>query len=61
MEAIKHILNYAKFLKDIISKRTKIEFETVAATEGCVAMLHNRATTKRKDLCSFMIPYSIGD
>ena len=62
VEAIKQMPNYAKFLKDIISKRIKIrEFKIVAATEGCVSMLHNKAMTKRKDPDSFTIPCSIGD
>ncbi|KAL4368363.1 hypothetical protein GQ457_05G021060 [Hibiscus cannabinus] len=61
-EAIEQMPNYAKFLKDIISKRTRLsEFETVAMTEGCMAMLHNRLPPKLKDPGSFTIPCAIGN
>ncbi|KAL4361204.1 hypothetical protein GQ457_04G025620 [Hibiscus cannabinus] len=60
VEAIEQMSNYAKFLKDIVSKRTR-EFETVAMTEGCMAMLHNRLPPKLKDPGSFTIPCAIGN
>ncbi|KAK9005275.1 hypothetical protein V6N11_042718 [Hibiscus sabdariffa] len=54
--------NYAKFLKDMVSKRTRLsEFETIAMTEGCMAMLHNRLPPKLKDPGSFTIPCAIGN
>ncbi|KAK8635273.1 hypothetical protein V6N13_023150 [Hibiscus sabdariffa] len=54
--------NYAKFLKDMVSRRTRIgEFETVATTEACLAMMHNKVPTKRTDHWSFNIPCSIGN
>ncbi|KAL4311370.1 hypothetical protein GQ457_01G014760 [Hibiscus cannabinus] len=60
VEAIEQMLNYAKFLKDMVSKRTRLsEFEIVAMTEGCMAMLHNRLPSKLKDLGSFTIPCAI--
>jgi hypothetical protein len=62
VEAIEQMPNYAKFLKDIISKRTRIgEFETVAVTEGCMALLHNKMPPKLKDPGSFIIPCAIGN
>ncbi|KAL4290887.1 hypothetical protein GQ457_14G012560 [Hibiscus cannabinus] len=60
VEAIEQMPNYAKFLKDMVSKRTRLsEFETVAMTEGCMAMLHNRLPPKLKDPDSFTIPCAI--
>ncbi|XP_038996505.1 uncharacterized protein LOC120121120 [Hibiscus syriacus] len=60
VEAIERIPNYAKFLTDIFSKRTRIgEFETVVVTEGCMAMLHNQMPPKLKDLSIFTIPCAI--
>ena len=54
--------NYTKFLKDIMSKRKRLgEFETVAAIEGCMAMLHNRIPPKLKDPGCFTIPCAIGN
>ncbi|KAL4280726.1 hypothetical protein GQ457_03G013620 [Hibiscus cannabinus] len=62
VEAIEKMLNYAKFLKDMVSKRTRLsEFEIVAMTEGCMAMLHNRLPPKLKDPGSFTIPCAIGN
>ncbi|XP_024976253.1 uncharacterized protein LOC112514152 [Cynara cardunculus var. scolymus] len=53
--------NYAKFLKDILSKKKKLtEYETVALSEGCSALLTNSIPPKLKDLGSFTIPCSIG-
>ncbi|XP_062118604.1 uncharacterized protein LOC133832251 [Humulus lupulus] len=53
--------NYVKFLKDILTKK-KIhgEFETVALTEVCSAILKNKIPPKLKDPGSFIIPCSIG-
>ncbi|XP_039036071.1 uncharacterized protein LOC120172754 [Hibiscus syriacus] len=60
VEAIKQIPNYAKYLKVIVSKRTRIrESETVTVMKGCMAMLHNRMPPKLKDLDSFTIPCTI--
>ncbi|KAL4304197.1 hypothetical protein GQ457_10G010420 [Hibiscus cannabinus] len=62
VEAIEKMPNYAKFLKDMVSKRTRLsEFETVAMTEGCMAMLQNRLPPKLKDPGSFTIPCAIGN
>ncbi|GMI67406.1 hypothetical protein HRI_000409900 [Hibiscus trionum] len=49
--------NYAKHLRDIISKRKRIgEFKTVAVTEECMAMLHNKLPPKQTDTGNFVIP-----
>ncbi|KAK8519679.1 hypothetical protein V6N12_030046 [Hibiscus sabdariffa] len=54
--------NYAKFLKDIVSRKTRIrEFETTAATEACLAMMHNKVHAKKIDPGSFTIPCSVGN
>ncbi|XP_024980870.1 uncharacterized protein LOC112517718 [Cynara cardunculus var. scolymus] len=61
VEAIEQMPSYAKFLKDILSKKKKLtEYVTVALTEGCSALLTNSITPKLKDLGSFTIPCSIG-
>ncbi|XP_024974800.1 uncharacterized protein LOC112512904 [Cynara cardunculus var. scolymus] len=53
--------SYAKFLKDILSKKKKLtEYEIVALTEGCSALLTNKIPLKLKDPGSFTIPCSIG-
>ncbi|KAJ9536802.1 hypothetical protein OSB04_un000026 [Centaurea solstitialis] len=61
VEAIEQMPNYAKFLKDILSKKKKLnEYETVALTEGCSALITNKIPPKMKDPGSFTIPCSIG-
>ena len=53
--------NYAKFLKDILSKKKKIAEEgIVSLTATCNAVIQKSLPTKKKDLSSFTIPYSIG-
>ncbi|XP_062120434.1 uncharacterized protein LOC133834738 [Humulus lupulus] len=53
--------NYVKFLEDILTRKRRLgEFEIVALTEGCSAMLKSKIPPKLKDLGSFTIPCSIG-
>ncbi|KAK9043423.1 hypothetical protein V6N11_071768 [Hibiscus sabdariffa] len=62
VEALHQIPNYAKFLKDIVSRKRRIrEFEIVAATETCLALMHNKVPAKKTDPGSFTIQCSIGD
>ena len=52
---------YAKFLKDILANKRKLEeHETVMLTEECSALISNKLPLKLKDPGSFTIPYSIG-
>ncbi|KAK8568777.1 hypothetical protein V6N12_007319 [Hibiscus sabdariffa] len=54
--------NYVKFLKDMVSRKSRIgEFEIAAATKACLAMMHNKVPVKRTDPGSFTIPCSIGN
>ncbi|XP_062114164.1 uncharacterized protein LOC133825202 [Humulus lupulus] len=62
VEALEQMPNYVNFLKDILTKKRRLgEFETVALTEGCSAILKNKIPTKLKDPGSFTIPISIGE
>ncbi|XP_062088469.1 uncharacterized protein LOC133795032 [Humulus lupulus] len=61
VEALEQMPNYVKFFKDILTKKRRLgEFETVALTEGCSAMLKSKIPPKLKDPGSFTIPCSIG-
>jgi len=52
---------YAKFLKDVLSKKIKIEDnETIALTRECSVVIHNKLPPKLKDPDSFFIPCVIG-
>ncbi|XP_062076221.1 uncharacterized protein LOC133780582 [Humulus lupulus] len=53
--------NYVNFLKDILTKKRRLgEFETVALSEGCSAILKSKIPPKLKDPGSFTIPCFIG-
>ena len=60
-EAITQMPNYAKFLKDILSKKKKIAEEgIVSLTTTCSAVIQKSLPVKMKDLGNFTIPCSIG-
>ncbi|KAK8655981.1 hypothetical protein V6N13_108543 [Hibiscus sabdariffa] len=62
VEALQQMPNYAKFLKDMVSRKSRIgELETDAATEACLAVMHNKVPAKKIDPGSFTISYSIGN
>ncbi|KAL4282882.1 hypothetical protein GQ457_16G019020 [Hibiscus cannabinus] len=61
VEAIQQMPNYAKFLKDMVTRKKRIEeFETAAATETCLALMHNKVPAKKTDPGSFTIDCLIG-
>ncbi|XP_020263244.1 uncharacterized protein LOC109839226 [Asparagus officinalis] len=61
-EAISQMPSYAKFLKEILSNKRKLEeYETVALTEECSAIIQNKLPPKLKDPGSFSIPCVIGN
>ncbi|XP_060972313.1 uncharacterized protein LOC133038240 [Cannabis sativa] len=61
IEALEQMPTYLKFMKDILSKKRKLEeFEMVALTEECSAVLQKKLPPKLKYPGSFNIPCSIG-
>ncbi|XP_057986579.1 uncharacterized protein LOC131171137 [Hevea brasiliensis] len=61
-EALSQMPSYTKFLKEILSKKRKLEdYETVALTEECSSILQYKLPSKLKDLGSFSIPCLIGN
>jgi len=53
---------YATFLKEILSKKRKIdEHETIALGEECSVMVLSQLPAKLEDHHSFSIPYMIGN
>ncbi|XP_022875816.1 uncharacterized protein LOC111394297 [Olea europaea var. sylvestris] len=61
VEALAHMPNFAKFLKEVMSKKRKLEeFVTVKLTEECSAILQMKLPHKLKDPGSFNIPCNIG-
>ncbi|XP_022863452.1 uncharacterized protein LOC111383569 [Olea europaea var. sylvestris] len=59
--ALEQMPNYAKFMKEVMSNKRKLEeYETVKLTEECNAILQKKLPQKRKDQGSFTIPCTIG-
>ncbi|XP_019257540.1 PREDICTED: uncharacterized protein LOC109235753 [Nicotiana attenuata] len=60
-EVLSQMLAYAKFLKEILTKKRKIEeISVVKLTEDCSAILQNKLPQKCGDPGSFTIPCSVG-
>ncbi|XP_070667562.1 uncharacterized protein [Malus domestica] len=61
LNAIKQIPSYAKFLKELCSKKKKfLEYEKVILTEQCSVVLLHKLPPKKKDPGSFTISCTIG-
>ncbi|XP_022152112.1 uncharacterized protein LOC111019902 [Momordica charantia] len=61
VEAHEQMPNYVKFFKSILAKKRRLgEFETVAFTKECSAILIGKLPQKMGDTGSFTIPISIG-
>ncbi|XP_061349526.1 uncharacterized protein LOC133294791, partial [Gastrolobium bilobum] len=61
-EALENMPNYAKFMKDLLSRKRKLqECETVTLTEECSAITQKKLPPKLKDPGRFSIPCNIGN
>ena len=60
VECLAQMPKYAKFLKELISNKKKLqEFETVTLTKECSAIISNKLPLKRKHPGSLTIPCSV--
>ncbi|XP_019248644.1 PREDICTED: uncharacterized protein LOC109227906 [Nicotiana attenuata] len=60
-DALLQMPSYAKFLKEILSSKKKLEeVYVVMLTEKCSAILQNKLPQKLGNLCSFTIPCTLG-
>lgn len=60
-EALEQMPSYVKFMKDILSKKRKLgDYEMVALSEECSAVLQKKLPPKLRDPGSFTIPCTIG-
>ena len=61
-EALTQMPHYAKFMKDILSRKRKIAEEGVVnLTATCSAVIQRSLLVKMKDPSSFTIPYTLGN
>ena len=62
MDALENMPSYVKFMKNILANKKKFgEYETIALTEECSAILQKKLPPKLQDPGSFAIPFSIGN
>ncbi|XP_047942996.1 uncharacterized protein LOC125189807 [Salvia hispanica] len=62
LEALQEMPTYAKFLKDVLSKKKKwTDYETVNISENCSAIIQKKLPAKLKDPGSFNISCVIGN
>ncbi|XP_020233125.1 uncharacterized protein LOC109813362 [Cajanus cajan] len=61
-EALKQMPSYAKFMKDLLSRKRKLqEDEIIMLTKECSAIIQQKLPPKLKDPRSFAIPCEIGN
>ncbi|XP_073137045.1 uncharacterized protein [Henckelia pumila] len=62
VDALMQMPRYAKFLKEILSNKRKLEEHAmISLTENCSALVQNKIPPKQKDPRSFSIPCVIND
>ncbi|XP_019435112.1 PREDICTED: uncharacterized protein LOC109341625 [Lupinus angustifolius] len=61
MEAMEQMPTYAKFMKDLLTRKKKFSEETVTLEAGCSAIIQKSLPQKTKDPGSFTIPVKIGE
>ena len=61
-EELEQMPGYAKFMKDILSKKRKLgDYETMALSEECSDIIQKKLAPQLKDPGSFTIPCAIGN
>ncbi|XP_070022458.1 uncharacterized protein [Nicotiana sylvestris] len=58
VEALEKMPGYAKFMKDLVTKKRSMNFETIKMTHQVSAIVHSMAP-KLEDPGAFMIPFTI--
>ncbi|XP_062089372.1 uncharacterized protein LOC133795919 [Humulus lupulus] len=62
VDALEQMQNYAKFMKNVMSKKRKLEdYEIVKLTKECSAIIKIQLLEKMEDPGSFTIPCDIGE
>ncbi|KAK4733809.1 hypothetical protein R3W88_008070 [Solanum pinnatisectum] len=60
VEALLEIPGYAKFMKELVTKKMILGFETIEVSHSCSAIMTKELIEKRKDPRAFTIPCTIG-
>ncbi|XP_059307004.1 uncharacterized protein LOC132058557 [Lycium ferocissimum] len=60
VEALEQMPDYAKFMKDLVTKRRHASFETMGVTHHCSSIVTKALVQKKEDPGAFTIPCTIG-
>nr|XP_018633568.1 uncharacterized protein LOC104117819 [Nicotiana tomentosiformis] len=60
VEALEKKSGYAKFMKDLVTKKKNAKFETIKVTHQCSAIISQTGVKRMEDLGDFTIPCAIG-
>ncbi|KAK4731268.1 hypothetical protein R3W88_024256 [Solanum pinnatisectum] len=54
------MLGYAKFMKELVTKKRSLDLETIEVSHSCSALMTNEMIKKKEDPGAFTIPCTIG-
>ncbi|XP_049381271.1 uncharacterized protein LOC125845785 [Solanum stenotomum] len=60
VEALLEMPGYAKFMKELVTKKRILDYKTIEVSHGCSAIMTKEIVTKRNDPGAFTIPCTIG-
>ncbi|XP_049373476.1 uncharacterized protein LOC125838472 [Solanum verrucosum] len=60
VEALLEMSGYAKYMKELVTKKRSLDYETIEVPHSCSAIMTNHSITKREDPGAFTIPRKIG-
>ncbi|XP_049382849.1 uncharacterized protein LOC125847226 [Solanum stenotomum] len=60
VEALFEMPGYAKFMKELVTKKRRLDFETIEVSHSCSAIMTKELIKKREDPKAFTIPCTIG-
>ena len=60
VEALKQMTGYAKFMKDLVTKKRSVTFEDDYRVQHCSAIATRSLIQKKEDPGAFTIPYTVG-
>ncbi|XP_049364536.1 uncharacterized protein LOC125829342 [Solanum verrucosum] len=60
VQALLEMPRYIKFMKELVTKKMSLDYETIEVPHSCSAIMTNDSITKRKDPGEFTIPCTFG-
>ena len=60
VEALEQMPDYAKFMKDLVTKKRSVTFEDDDRLQHCSAIATRSLVQKKEDPSAFTIPYTVG-